>query len=148
MLNKITIKDINDLAVEQVDKILAKQLSHTEIQEIENKLPKEIPKEELENLSENELENIINILSGLQKHFIGYLKIGGFPELALTSDDKYSARILREDIVDSAIRNAVLMKDDIITKEQMDYGITELENGKKIVRISAFAFLYLLGRQE
>ncbi len=66
----------------------------------------------------------------------------------MTSDDKYSARILREDIVDSAIRNAVLMKDDIITKEQMDYGITELENGKKIVRISAFAFLYLLGRQE
>ena len=273
----------------------------------------------MENLKEKELGNLVNILSILQKHFNRYIKIGGFPELVLSSDEEYAQRILREDIVDkvlkrdmpslfairnisilekvflylcfkssniinysamsqdlentsiatiqdyimylknanliyesnpinntnskilksnpkvyivdSAIRNAVLMRDDIITdlaemeysvetatyrhiytymkkyngevgyyrngktnkeidivgnsvktnmyievkyreksaikkdnplyeipdkndkiyiitKESTDYGIIKLENGKKVVKIPAFAFLYLLGREE
>ena len=36
----------------------------------------------------------------------------------------------------------------IITKNINDYSIKELENGKKVVRIPAFAYLYLLGLEE
>ena len=36
----------------------------------------------------------------------------------------------------------------VITKKIDDYSITKLENGKKIVRIPAFAYLYLLGLEE
>jgi predicted AAA+ superfamily ATPase len=39
-------------------------------------------------------------LSPLQQHFNRYLTIGGFPELALLSDDAFSQRMLREDVVD------------------------------------------------
>ena len=43
-------------------------------------------------------------MSFLQPHFIRYLQVGGFPELALSSDDVYAQRILREDIVDKALK--------------------------------------------
>ena len=36
----------------------------------------------------------------------------------------------------------------VITKNIDDYSITELKNGKKIVKIPAFAYLYLLGLEE
>ncbi|MDO5557668.1 MAG: DUF4143 domain-containing protein [Clostridia bacterium] len=36
----------------------------------------------------------------------------------------------------------------IITKKDSDYSITELENGVKLLKIPAFAFLYLLGKEE
>ena len=314
---KITVKDFNNMTVEEVNKLLVKDLAKkTEIEAIDNNIPSDLKIEDLENLDEKKLGDIINSLLGLQKHFNRYLRIGGFPELVLATDDAYAGKILREDIVDkvlkrdmpslfgirnisilekvflylcfessniinynkmsqeldntsiatiqdyimylknanliyeskpiggkvlkskpkvyiadSAIRNAVLMKDDIITdptemgyivetavyrhvytymqkfngtvgyyrdsktekeidivaesvktnlyieikyrektvikkdnplynipkqndkiyiitKEPMDYGITKLENNKKVVRIPAFAFLYLLGKQE
>ena len=34
------------------------------------------------------------------------------------------------------------------SKNINDYSIKELENGKKVVRIPAFAYLYLLGLEE
>ena len=46
-------------------------------------------------------------LSFLQSHFIRYLQVGGFPELALSSNDIYAQRILREDIVDKAIKRDI-----------------------------------------
>lgn len=48
--------------------------------------------------------DIFNKLSILQVHFVRYLQVGGFPELALSSDDIYAQRILREDIVDKALK--------------------------------------------
>lgn len=55
----------------------------------------------LEKTKQNE---ILNKLSSLQPHFIRYLQVGGFPELALSKDDIYAQRILREDIVDKALK--------------------------------------------
>ena len=55
-------------------------------------------------LSKEEQINIFKKLSFLQPHFIRYLSVGGFPELALSKDDYYAQRILREDIVDKAIK--------------------------------------------
>lgn len=51
-----------------------------------------------------EQNDIIQKLSFLQPHFIRYLQVGGFPELALSKDDIYAQRILREDIVDKALK--------------------------------------------
>ena len=51
-----------------------------------------------------EQNDIMNKLSFLQTHFIRYLQVGGFPELALSNNDLYAQRILREDIVDKAIK--------------------------------------------
>ena len=51
-----------------------------------------------------EQTEIFNKLSGLQVPFIRYLQVGGFPELALSADDLYAQRVLREDIVDKALK--------------------------------------------
>ncbi len=47
-------------------------------------------------------------LSPLQRHFNRYLAVGGFPELALSSDDAFSQRMLREDVVDKVIKRDIL----------------------------------------
>ncbi|MDD3382662.1 MAG: ATP-binding protein [Bacilli bacterium] len=67
-------------------------------------LPENIKPTQLYLLSKQEQIDIMQKLSFLQPHFIRYLQIGGFPELALSNDDLYSQRILREDIVDKAIK--------------------------------------------
>lgn len=55
-------------------------------------------------LTKQEQQDIIDKLSFLQPHFIRYLQVGGFPELAMSSDDIYAQRILREDIIDKALK--------------------------------------------
>lgn len=70
-------------------------------------LPKNIKPTQLYALSQQEQINIIKRLSFLQSHFIRYLQVGGFPELALSKDDIYAQRVLREDIVDKAIKRDI-----------------------------------------
>lgn len=67
-------------------------------------LPKDIKPTQIYLKSVHEQTEIFNKLSGLQIHFIRYLQVGGFPELALSHDDVYAQRILREDIVDKALK--------------------------------------------
>lgn len=55
-------------------------------------------------LPKMEQTDIFMKLSPLQPHFLRYLLVGGFPELVLSKDDKYAQRILREDIVDKALK--------------------------------------------
>ncbi len=63
---------------------------------------------ELYKLQKGDLNELMNKLSPLQKHFNRYLIVGGFPELALSRDDILSQRILREDVVDKVIKRDVL----------------------------------------
>ena len=67
-------------------------------------LPAGIKPTQLYLLDTKEQSDIVNKLSFLQAHFIRYLQVGGFPELALSKDDVYAQRILREDIVDKALK--------------------------------------------
>ena len=53
-------------------------------------LPSDIKPTQLYTLSKTEQIDIMQKLSFLQPHFIRYLQVGGFPELALASDDIYS----------------------------------------------------------
>ena len=70
-------------------------------------LPKDIKPTQLYLRSVREQADILNKLSGLRVGFIRYLQVGGFPELALSKDDVYAQRILREDIVDKALKRDI-----------------------------------------
>jgi len=54
-----------------------------------------------------QLSSLMNQLTPLQKHFHRYLTVGGFPELALSRDDFYAQRILREDVVDKVLKRDI-----------------------------------------
>jgi predicted AAA+ superfamily ATPase len=43
-------------------------------------------------------------LSTVQNHFIRYLQVGGFPELALAHNDLMAQQIMREDVVDKVLK--------------------------------------------
>lgn len=90
------------------------------------KLPCDIKPTKLYLKSQQEQTEIFNKLSSLQIHFLRYLQVGGFPELALSNDDVYSQRILREDIVDKALKRDL----------PAIYGIRNVSDMEKI-------FLYL-----
>lgn len=81
---------------------------YCQLLEIEKpELPKNIKPTQLYSLSHQEQTDIVKKLSFLQSHFIRYLQVGGFPELALSKDDIYAQRVLREDIVDKAIKRDI-----------------------------------------
>ncbi|MGN1099406.1 MAG: ATP-binding protein, partial [Christensenellales bacterium] len=70
-------------------------------------LPQDIKPTKLFLRDEFEQREILHKLSMLQVHFIRYLQVGGFPELAISKDDLYAQRILREDIVDKALKRDI-----------------------------------------
>lgn len=43
-------------------------------------------------------------LEPVQNHFMRYLRVGGFPELALASNDLMAQQIMREDVVDKVLK--------------------------------------------
>lgn len=89
-------------------------------------LPADINPMEMYALPRQSQAETFNKLSALQVPFIRYLQVGGFPELALSSDDLYAQRVLREDIVDKALKRDL----------PSVYGIRNLADVEKI-------FLYL-----
>lgn len=74
----------------------------------EPELPEGLRVKDLGRLSHAELGEIMDRFSPLANHFNRYLTIGGFPELALSDDDIYAQRMLREDVVDKVIKRDVL----------------------------------------
>lgn len=71
-------------------------------------LPKGLVVSQLAKMTLPELGDLTNRFLPLQNHFNRYLTIGGFPELALSDDDDYAQRMLREDVVDKVIKRDVL----------------------------------------
>ena len=61
----------------------------------------------LSKMTSPQLGMLMNQLAPLQKHFHRYLTVGGFPELALSRDDYYAQRILREDVVDKVLKRDI-----------------------------------------
>jgi predicted AAA+ superfamily ATPase len=70
-------------------------------------LDKRIKPSDLIYLSKQEQTGIFLKLSVLQKHFLRYLQVGGFPELALSKDEFYAQRMLREDVVDKVLKRDI-----------------------------------------
>ncbi|MCL2527197.1 MAG: ATP-binding protein [Defluviitaleaceae bacterium] len=54
-----------------------------------------------------EMTLVMAKLSCLQKHFNRYLTVGGFPELAMASDDFMAQSIMREDVVDKVLKRDI-----------------------------------------
>ena len=67
-------------------------------------LPNELRPTSLVNMSHQEFSEIMIKLSDIQKHFNRYLRVGGFPELALSDDDIFAEQIMREDVVDKVLK--------------------------------------------
>ena len=55
-------------------------------------------------MTAKERTKIMLQLSAVQNHFMRYLRIGGFPELALAHDDMTAQRLMREDVVDKVLK--------------------------------------------
>ena len=55
-------------------------------------------------MSQQERTAVMLKLSVVQNHFNRYLQIGGFPELALASNDLMAQQIMREDVVDKVLK--------------------------------------------
>ena len=51
-----------------------------------------------------ERNQIMLQLSKVQNHFMRYLQVGGFPELALADNDLMAQQIMREDVVDKVLK--------------------------------------------
>lgn len=61
----------------------------------------------LRSLSVQEQTGIFQRLSPLQRYFNRYLTVGGFPELALSRDDFFAQRVMRDDVVDKVLKRDI-----------------------------------------
>lgn len=67
-------------------------------------IPADLKVTSLLSKSQHERTQIMLQLSKVQNHFMRYLKVGGFPELALADNDLMAQQIMREDVVDKVLK--------------------------------------------
>lgn len=67
-------------------------------------LPEDLKITPLLHKTQQERTAIMLQLSKVQNHFIRYLQVGGFPELALADNDIMAQQIMREDVVDKVLK--------------------------------------------
>lgn len=94
----------------------------------------------LHNMEKGDFSSLMAGLSPLQAHFNRYLTVGGFPELALSSDDAFSQRMLREDVVDKVIKRDILALFNVRNPLQLERVFLYLcMNSSGIVNISTMS---------
>lgn len=62
---------------------------------------------QLLHMTQQERTQLMLSLSSIQNHFIRYLQVGGFPELALADNDILAQQIMREDVVDKVLKRDI-----------------------------------------
>lgn len=67
-------------------------------------IPKNLKVTDLLYKTQIERTQIMMQLSKVQNHFMRYLQVGGFPELALADNDLMAQQIMREDVVDKVLK--------------------------------------------
>jgi len=67
-------------------------------------LPQRLKITSLLNKTQQERTQIMMQLCKVQNHFLRYLQVGGFPELALSNNDIMAQQIMREDVVDKVLK--------------------------------------------
>lgn len=67
-------------------------------------IPEDLKITSLLHKSQIERTQIMLQLSKVQNHFMRYLQVGGFPELALADNDIMAQQIMREDVVDKVLK--------------------------------------------
>jgi len=61
----------------------------------------------LRDLPRQEQTMLFGKLSPLQRHLNRYLTVGGFPELALSKDELFAQRVMRDDVVDKVLKRDI-----------------------------------------
>ncbi len=67
-------------------------------------IPPDLKVTSLLHMTQPERTQIMLRLSGVQNHFMRYLLVGGFPELALADNDLMAQQVMREDVVDKVLK--------------------------------------------
>lgn len=67
-------------------------------------IPEDLKVTSMLNKTQIERTQIMMQLSKVQNHFMRYLQVGGFPELALADNDLMAQQIMREDVVDKVLK--------------------------------------------
>lgn len=94
----------------------------------------------LVNMEHKQFSEIMIKLSDIQKHFNRYLRVGGFPELALADDDIFSEQIMREDVVDKVLKRDLPSLYNIRNSTELERIFLYLCNvSSEIVSIDAIA---------
>ena len=76
----------------------------------------------------------------MQNHFTRYLQVGGFPELALASNDRMAQQIMREDVVDKVLKRDLPALYNIRSATELERIFLYLCNvSSEIVSIAAIA---------
>jgi len=70
-------------------------------------LPSDLKPSGLPMLSPQEQTMSFQRLSPLMRYFNRYLTVGGFPELALSKDEYFAQRIMRDDVVDKVLKRDI-----------------------------------------
>ena len=92
----------------------------------------------LHTLSKQEQTRIILGLKDLQVHLMRYLQIGGFPELVKTDDIVYAQKLLREDVMERAIKHDLPAIYEIRSIDELEKVFVYLcYNSSSIINIEA-----------
>lgn len=67
-------------------------------------IPKDLKVTSLLKMDQYKRSQIMMQLSKVQNHFMRYLQVGGFPELALADNDLMAQQVMREDVVDKVLK--------------------------------------------
>ncbi|MFI3168131.1 MAG: ATP-binding protein [Bacillota bacterium] len=103
-------------------------------------LPADLKITGMVDMSEYDRKNIMSRLSDIHKHFMRYLQVGGFPELALSDNDIFAAQIMREDVVDKVIKRDLPSLYNIRNSTELERIFIYLCNvSSEIVSIEAIA---------
>lgn len=93
---------------------------------------------QLHALARQEQTRIIMELSDLQIHLMRYLQLGGFPELVNTEDIPYAQTLIREDVMDRAIKHDLPQIYDIRSADELEKVFVYLcYNSSSIINIEA-----------
>ena len=71
-------------------------------------------------LSKQQQTQLMMGLSDLQIHLMRYMQIGGFPELVKTEDVPYAQKLIREDVMDRAIKHDLPRVHDIRSIDELE----------------------------
>lgn len=94
----------------------------------------------LTHVSRQEFSDVMLKLSDIQKHFNRYLRVGGFPELALSNDDLMAEQVMREDVVDKVLKRDLPSLYNIRNSTELERIFLYLCNvSSEIVSIDAIA---------
>ena len=103
-------------------------------------IPMDIKPTSLLGMTQIERTQLMLQLSKVQNHFIRYLQVGGFPELALASNDLMAQTVLREDVVDKVLKRDIPSLYNIRNSAELERIFLYLCNvSSEIVSVEAIA---------